>query len=156
MECGPKTILTTERWHHSDQLSTHSYAMLNYLLLINDRLKHSYWFKWQWLDNKSQSSGLKNSQVHSYTTTVTNLLNKNPKCRRNHCKTLLQFVTKKYSATLLVTRWLTESSAYQPWQSIIVSHRAVEQFNSWDSSINMSPPDQHNIFKVSLCFIFII
>ncbi len=45
---------------------------------------------------------------------------------------------------LLVTRWLTESSAYQPWQSIMVSHRAVDQFNSWDSSINMSPPDLLN------------
>ena len=44
---------------------------------------------------------------------------------------------------LLVTKWLTESSAYQHWQSIMVSHIAVDQFNSWDSSINMSPPDQH-------------
>ena len=36
---------------------------------------------------------------------------------------------------LRVTRWLTESSAYQPWQCIMVSHRAVDQFNSWDSSV---------------------
>ncbi len=27
---------------------------------------------------------------------------------------------------LLVTRWLTESSAYQPWQSIMVSHLYAE------------------------------
>ncbi len=33
---------------------------------------------------------------------------------------------------LLVTRWLTESSAYQPWQSIMVSHRAVDQFVVWE------------------------
>ncbi len=44
---------------------------------------------------------------------------------------------------LLVTQWLTESSTYQPWQSSMVSHIAVDQFNSWDTSINMSPPDQH-------------
>ncbi len=44
---------------------------------------------------------------------------------------------------LLVTRWLIFSSAYKSWQSIMVSHRAVDQFNSWESSINMSPPDQH-------------
>ncbi len=44
---------------------------------------------------------------------------------------------------LLVTLWLTESSAYQTWQSIMVSHTAVDQLISWDSSINMSPPNQH-------------
>ncbi len=38
---------------------------------------------------------------------------------------------------LVVTRRLTVSSAYQSWQSIMVSHRAVDQLNSWDSSINM-------------------
>ncbi len=68
-----------------------------------------------------------------------------------------------YRGGLLVTRWLTESLAYQPWQSIMVSHRAVDQFNGWDSSINMSHADQHmdldichgkNIFKVLLSFIW--
>ncbi len=39
---------------------------------------------------------------------------------------------------LLVTLWLTESSAYRTWQSIMVSHTAVDQLISWDSSINMS------------------
>ncbi len=38
---------------------------------------------------------------------------------------------------LLVTRWLIFSSAYKSWQSIMVSHRAVDHLNSWDSSINM-------------------
>ncbi len=34
---------------------------------------------------------------------------------------------------LLVTRWLSDSSAYQPWQFIImVSHRAVDQFTIID------------------------
>ncbi len=46
---------------------------------------------------------------------------------------------------LLVTRWLnlTESSTYQPWKSIMVSHIAVDQFNSHadleDSCWLMSP-----------------
>ncbi len=38
---------------------------------------------------------------------------------------------------LLVTRWLTESSAYQPKQSIMVSHRAVDQFNRWVSPVQL-------------------
>ncbi len=46
----------------------------------------------------------------------------------------------------------------------MVSHIAVDQFNSWDSSINMSPPDQHmdldilhekKKFKVLLCCIWV-
>ena len=37
---------------------------------------------------------------------------------------------------LLVTRWLTESSAYQSWQSIMVSHTLWEE-NSVIKSINM-------------------
>ena len=62
-----------------------------------------------------------------------------------------------------VTRWLILSSAYESWQSMMVSHRAVDQLHSWDSSINMSPPDQHmdldichpkNIFKVPLYLIW--
>ncbi len=61
-----------------------------------------------------------------------------------------------------VTRWLTGSSAYHSWQSVMVSHRAVDHLKSWDSLIKMSPPDQHVdldiwhgkiIFKVSLYFI---
>ena len=31
---------------------------------------------------------------------------------------------------LLVTRWMTESSTYKRRQSIMVSHIAVDQFNS--------------------------
>ena len=38
---------------------------------------------------------------------------------------------------LPVTRWLILSSAYKSWQSMIISHRAVDQLHSWDSSINM-------------------
>ncbi len=42
---------------------------------------------------------------------------------------------------LPVTRWLILSSAYKSWQSMMVSHRAVDQLHSLDSSINMSHPD---------------
>ena len=31
------------------------------------------------------------------------------------------------------TRWLILSSAYKSWQSMMVSHRAVDQLHSWDS-----------------------
>ncbi len=41
----------------------------------------------------------------------------------------------------MFSRWLTVSSAYKSLQSIMVSHRAVDQLNSWDSSVNMSLPD---------------
>ena len=34
---------------------------------------------------------------------------------------------------LPVTRWLILSSAYKSWQSMMVSHRAVDQLHSWDS-----------------------
>ncbi len=44
---------------------------------------------------------------------------------------------------LLVTRWLILTSAYKSWQSMMVSHRTADQLKCWDSSINMSPPDQH-------------
>ena len=33
---------------------------------------------------------------------------------------------------LPVTRWLILSSAYKSWQSMMVSHRAVDQLHSWD------------------------
>ncbi len=36
---------------------------------------------------------------------------------------------------LPVTRWLILSSAYKFWQSMMVSHRAVDQLHSWASSI---------------------
>ncbi len=37
---------------------------------------------------------------------------------------------------LPVTRWLILSSAYKSWQSMMVSHRAVDQLHSWDSWVS--------------------
>ena len=38
---------------------------------------------------------------------------------------------------LFVTRWLTESFAYQPWQSMMVSHRAINWSTAlWDTIID--------------------
>ena len=36
---------------------------------------------------------------------------------------------------ILVTRWLISSFAYKSWQSFMISHRAVDHLNSWDSPI---------------------
>ena len=44
---------------------------------------------------------------------------------------------KTVGNVLPVTRWLILSSAYKSWQSMMVSHRAVDQLHSWDSSINI-------------------
>ena len=52
---------------------------------------------------------------------------------------------------LLVTRWLILSSAYKSRESMMVYHRAVDQLKSWDSSINMSPPDPHNWLSGLIC-----
>ena len=55
-------------------------------------------------------------------------------------------------ALIDIDRHWAVSCACQSWQSIMVSHRAVDHLNSWDSSINMSPPEQHMLIanRVSL------